>query len=122
MTTLGSKIKVKTWVIESFTVMMILLVIIAVKKFLFAEIICGVAVWVTFMHGQVADRMQEKQSVMQKPDVHCYKWSTRYFLIKESLWIIFFILIKSYAALAGSVLFFSYPFWRKFYRSKLKKG
>jgi len=112
---------VRTWHIESAVVFIVLFVITAIKNFENTEIVCSLAVWLTFMHGQVADRMQEKQAQMAKPDVDCYKWSNRYFLMKEALWITFFIMIGSFAALAGSVLFFMYPFWRKIYKKKWPK-
>jgi hypothetical protein len=111
----------RIWMIESFIVMVILAITMTINSFSNSELICSIAVWITFMHAQVADRMQEKQAAMIKPDVHCYKWLTRYFLIKESLWICFFIMTKSYAALTGAVVFFIYPFWRKLYK-KLKSS
>ncbi len=105
----------RTWILESTIVAAILSAVVFIKPFQRSEFVCTAAVWVTFMHAQVAGRMQEKQSSMLKPDVHCYKWSARYFLIKEGLWIIFFIMIRSYAALLGAIVFFLYPFWRKCY-------
>jgi hypothetical protein len=108
--------RIKTWMVESLVVAGILSASILIHPFKLSELICGVAVWITFMHGQVSDRMQEKQSQMSNPDVSCYKWSTRYFLLKEAMWITFFLMIGSYSALVGSLVFFVYPFWRKFYR------
>lgn len=107
---------------ESAFVFLFLLVTVIIKKFSLHEIICGLAVWFTFMHAQVADRMQEQQSQMEKPTVECYKKSNYYFWIKEVLWITFFLMMKSYAALVGSVIFFFYPMWRKFYNKKIKKS
>lgn len=107
--------------IESAVVGLVLTTVLFLKRFTLPELVCSAAVWVTFMHGQVADRMQEKQAVLSKPDVHCYKWSARYFLVKEFLWIGYFLLSHGYAALAGAGLFFLYPFWRKFYRWQQKK-
>lgn len=99
----------KTWKIEAIVILSILLLSLLFKEVSIADILCLLGVWTTFMHGQVADRMQEKQALMIKPDVECYKWSNRYFFIKEGLWITFFLLIRSYPALIGSVVFFCYP-------------
>jgi O-antigen/teichoic acid export membrane protein len=82
------------------------------------EIVVTAAVFVTFMHASVSDRMQERQALMEKPDVECYAKSNRFFMIKEALWITFFIMIKSWGALLGAVIFFLYPFWRKWYRKR----
>lgn len=107
---------IKTWVWESIVVATMLLGIMFFNGFSKAEVICSFAVFFTFMHAQVADRMQEKQSKALKPDVECYKWSNRYFILKETLWISFFLIIGNYAALAGAIIFSLYPFWRMFYR------
>ncbi len=112
----------KTWQIESAIVLMILTVSLFFKEIRFEDVVCLIAVWVTFMHGQIADRMQEKQSKMVKPDVECYKWSNRYFVVKETLWILFFLTIKSYPALIGAIVFSLYPLWRKLYNKKYLYG
>lgn len=82
------------------------------------EVIVTAAVFLTFQHAQIADRMQEKQAAMITPDVACH-WKSNYlFMAKEALWITFFIMIHSWAALTGAVIFFLYPFWRKGYRKR----
>lgn len=106
----------KTWHIEVIIVMIILSLQLFFTNFSINEIICSCAVLFTFKHAQIADRMQERQSIMEKPDVHCYKWSNRYFILKEAMWICFFLMTKSYAALSGAILFSLYPLWRKYWR------
>lgn len=106
--------------VESAVVAIVLFIPVALNGFKLSEIICSVAVLFTFKHAQIADRMQEKQAILEKPDVYCYRWSNRYFTIKEALWITFFLMIGSYAALCGSILFFVYPFWRRLYRKRIK--
>ncbi len=96
----------KTWVYESGVVFSALLLTSFLKGFTLPEVTCGLAVWITFMHGQVSERMQYKQSQMVVPDVDCYKWSNRYFISKEILWIAFFVMVHSYSAIVGSVIFF----------------
>ncbi len=87
-----------------------------------SEIIATAAVFLTFMHASVADRLQEQQAIKAQPDVWCHYKLKRYFLGKEALWILFFILIQSWAALLGSVIFFLYPFWRQWYRQRYPLG
>ncbi len=106
----------KTWKIELLIVAIVLLVQLCFRAFTFSEIICSFAVLFTFMHAQIADRMQERQSLLTRPDVDCYKWSNRYFIIKEFMWITFFLMTNAYAALSGAILFFLYPAWRKYWR------
>lgn len=110
--------KVRTWQIEAIVVLLLLVASLFFKAITFADVVCCIAVWITFLHAQVADRMQEKQAKMVTPDVECYKWSNRYFLVKEALWILFFVTIHSYPALIGSITFFIYPYYRKIYRKK----
>lgn len=81
------------------------------------EYVGWLAVLATFAHGQVADRMVEKQAGLEKPSVECYRWSLGYYLIKEICWLIYFVAFKSYAALCGCIVFLLYPVWRKLYRS-----
>ena len=86
--------------------------------FRWTEVIAVAAVFFTFRHAQIADRMQESQAAKAHPDVPCHWQSNYFFAGKEALWITFFILIHSWAALSGSIIFFCYPFWRKYYRNK----
>lgn len=79
-----------------------------------------VAIFMTFMHAQIGDRLQERQGNMEVKTVACYWKMSWYFGIKEILWIFAFILMENYAAIVGSFLFFLYPFWRKFYRKHIK--
>jgi phosphotransferase system glucose/maltose/N-acetylglucosamine-specific IIC component len=92
------------------------------KTIRITEIIAALAVFFTFHHAQIADRMQEKQAAMVTPDVDCHWKSNYYFMVKEGLWITFFLLVKSWAALSGAIIFFLYPFWRKYYRKKYPMG
>lgn len=107
----------KTWVFELFFVATILLIVLLNKKsFSYVEVIGSLAVLSSFAHGQISDRMAERQSALVKPDVECYRWSLFYFLFKEILWSLFFILNHAYSALVGVIIFLLYPAWRKIYR------
>jgi len=107
---------IKTWHKEALIVGLVLLIQLFFIQFKLTEIICSLAVYYTFLHAQVADRMQERQALQVKPDVECYKKSNIYFMVKEALWVAFFVMTNAYAALSGAILFFLYPIWRKYYR------
>jgi hypothetical protein len=80
------------------------------------EWIGAAAVFCSFRHGIIADRMAERQAVAVKPDVHCWRLAGRYFVAKELLWVGYFVAHRSYAALVGCGLFLAYPAWRKLWR------
>ena len=107
---------IKTWYIEALIVAIVLFLQLFFTGFHAPEIICSLAVFFTFLHAQVADRMQERQAILENPDVHCYWKSNWYFATKEFLWIAFFFMTSAYAALSGAILFSIYPFWRKYWR------
>lgn len=117
---------VQTYILESIFVLLILILtaLLAGKDWL--EWIAVLAVFFTFSHASVANRMEEKEELKakkgQKIDVSCYKMSSRYFFLKESLWFLYFFLAGSYSALAGVIVFLFYGWWRKTYRTynKLK--
>lgn len=106
----------KTWYIEAGVVAVVLFVQLFFTHFYISEIICSFAVFVTFLHAQIADRMQERQAILETPDVHCHWKLNWFFTIKECLWIAFFLMTNSYSALSGAILFSLYPFWRKYWR------
>ncbi len=86
------------------------------EKIRLTEVIGTLAVHFTFLHAQIADRMQERQAAMIDPDVECHWKSNYFFILKEMCWISFFLLTHSWAALMGAVMFCLYPLWRKWYR------
>lgn len=107
----------RTWHIEASVVAVVLFIqLYFFSHFTVSEVICSFAVLLTFKHAQIADRMQERQALMENPDVHCYRWSNRYFVMKETLWIVFFLMTKSYSALSGAIIFSIYPLWRRYWR------
>lgn len=82
------------------------------------EVIAVLAVFFTFQHAQVTTALSESQAIKDVPEVSCYWRGNVYFLLKEGLWIAFFLMIKSWAALSGAIVFFIYPFWRRWFRKK----
>lgn len=77
------------------------------------EFIGTLAVIFTFCYVQVATRLDEKST---KESLPCSHWLTKYLFIKETLWLIYFIVfLKAWSAAIGVCLFLLYPFWRKSY-------
>ncbi len=111
---------VKTFVIESAFVLttLVLTAFFAGKEW--QEWIAVFAVYFTFKHASVSNRMEEqealKKSKGEKVTVDCYKKSTHFFYAKEVLWFGYFFLTASYSALAGVIVFLIYGWWRKIYR------
>jgi len=74
------------------------------------------AVFVTFLHGQVSDRLREYAEGQQAIPPECSAKEQWYYLAKEVLWVAVFGLSLNYPALLGSFAFLAYPRWRKRYR------
>ena len=108
--------KIRTWQVEHIFVFLILATVAIISGNRPVEWIGVFAVLLTFAHTTVSDRMAEKESLKSKPDVDCYKWSTRYFVLKEILWLTYFFIHQSYTALIGVIVFLIYPIWRRWYR------
>ena len=87
------------------------------------EWIATAAVFFTFLHAQMGNKMQEADAAKTKPAVKHSAMIIVYQILKEGLWVVFFFMTHAWAALLGAVVFFCYPFWRTWYRNKhpLKK-
>src|SRR5688572_20481526 len=106
--------KLRTWHLETLVVATTLIVRnIVTRKGGWVEWVGAAAVLVNFGHASIADRMAAKQAEMVKPDVECYRLANWYYLNKEFLWLLYFVLKGSYSALVGCVVFILYPVWRK---------
>ncbi len=108
----------KTWKIELTVVALVLGAVVALTRGGLIEAVGAFAVLLAFAHAQVAERMREKQAAKANPDVHCHRWSTRYFVAKELLWLSYFVAHRSWAALVGVGVFLLYPLWRKWWRAR----
>jgi hypothetical protein len=107
----------RTWYFETaFAVAVIVSTTLATATRAIDWIACA-AVIATFRHGQITDRMVEAQGALPTPTVHCYRVAGRYWVMKEVLWIAFFVLQGSYAAVVGAALFALYPAWRRAWRA-----
>lgn len=113
--------KIKTYKLELAVATVILVSTAVLSGGSLAAWIGSIAVLISFCHTQVADRMGEEQELSKTPSVDCYKKLNQYLIAKEFLWIIYFIMLKAYPSLMGTVLFLLYPLWRKFYRKRFPK-
>lgn len=126
----------KTWMFEMAVVAIVLIAVVIASGGGWVELIGATAVILTFGHAQVADRFAEQeaknvgfipfaseeeyQRTISK-SVYCYKWTTRYLVSKELVWVIYFVVHRSWSALAGCSLFLIYPIWRRYWR-RLKES
>ena len=93
------------------------LMLAATKRYLMpVEWIGAVAVLLTFGHAQVANRLAERAEI-QADGVECYRWARRYWIGKEILWLIYFVMLGAYSALVGVGVFLLYPIWRVLWRA-----
>jgi hypothetical protein len=79
--------------------------------------LAAAAVFYTFAHVQVANRLDEAEERRAVQEVACRYKLVRYLIIKEVLWVAFFVYTESWPALVGCGLFLGYPVWRRWYRS-----
>lgn len=82
------------------------------------EWVGALAVLLSFMHGQIADRHGAAEAAAAaRGDVRvaCWRWSARYFIGKEIAWVVYFVAHRSWSALVGCGLFLLYPLWRRWY-------
>jgi len=109
---------VKTWKLE---MLVVALVLVATYHFAgggLAERIGALAVLAAFGHTQVTERLREREALKTKPDVSCHRWALGYFIAKEALWLVYFVLHHSWSALVGVGVFLLYPIWRKWWRAR----
>lgn len=109
----------KTWQFEMLVVAAILVTVALATGGGPLELLGAGAVLLSFAHAQVADRLAEREASRARPSVECHRWATRYLVGKESLWLLYFVMHRSWAALAGVGLFIVYPLWRRFWRSRM---
>jgi outer membrane murein-binding lipoprotein Lpp len=117
--------RIPTWVYESLVAAVILGVVFYLGGGSWQEAVGSLAVFVGFLHGQVSDRLSEKEAQRASAPaaqdlVHCWRRERDYFLVKEVLWLTYFISLKAWAALVGVGLFLTYRLWRHVYRTYIK--
>lgn len=125
LTTVVKKIKkihpcIKTYMVEEVFVCMVLVAVAILSSKGLIEWLGVAAVFFTFKHSVIANRMEEAEANRIKKNepiiVECYKKQTRFFYIKEILWFGYFIWLGAWSALVGVVVFLLYPLWRKVWR------
>lgn len=123
----------KTWQAELLVVLMVLSLTVIYTGGAWVEWLGAAAVLAGFAHAQVSDRLAEgaklNEAIARQAEkwewaaaearthnVHCWRWSLRYFVTKEALWLVYFVAHRSWSALAGVAVFLAYPVWRRWYR------
>lgn len=114
----GSGGSVRTWHFELLVVAHLLVVTWAFTGAQLLELVGAAAVLLALAHAQIADRMAEREAQKRDPDVPCWRWSRRYFMGKELLWLAYFVGHQSWSALVGVGVFLLYPLWRAWYRRR----
>lgn len=109
----------RTWIWEMGTVALILAAVLLATHAPIVEVIGSGAVLASFAHGQVSDRLAERDAARAVPEVHCVAWARRYFLAKEALWLVYFVAKGAWSALVGCAVFLAYPAWRALYRRRV---
>jgi hypothetical protein len=123
----------KTWHFEQAVVAAVLVAVAVASGGGALELLGAGAVLLSFGHASVADRLAEAERERRayvrfadgdtdKHAVACHRWATRYLVGKEALWVVYFVLHRSWAALAGCALFLAYPVWRRWYRGRRPLG
>jgi hypothetical protein len=107
---------VRTWHIEAVFVAGVLCTVSYVSGKGLIEWVGTLAVFFTWLHGSVADRLAEGPAA-ERSGVECAWKITPYFYTKEALWCVYFTWLGAWSALAGSALFLGYGVWRKAWRS-----
>jgi hypothetical protein len=127
----------KTWMLEMALAALVLIAVVLDTHGGLPELVGALAVLLSFGHAQVADRLAEKEAQRVKENdeetyenlvrlsaswVECYRWATRYLISKEIVWVVYFVMHKSWSALAGCGLFLVYPIWRRWWRLHRKRA
>lgn len=116
---------IKTWQKELGVILLVLLVgaglnIAAPGADVVGVVLSTLAVTVTFMHAQVSDRLREYAEGQLPSPPECMALERTYFILKEILWVGFFLWMWNFPALIGAVAFLAYRRWRTYYRSSSK--
>src|SRR3989344_1622450 len=90
------------------------------KKFAIIWLSAG-AVFGSFLHAQVGTYMAEDMSITEKPLTECYHKLGEYWVYKEILWFLVFLISGAYPAIAGNIIFLLFPVWRKIYKEERGK-
>jgi len=109
---------IRTWMVEMAVVTVVLATVAIASGGGAVELLGATAVVLTFGHAQVAERLAERDAARVRPSVACHRWAVRYLLAKETMWCAYFVMHRSWSALAGVGLFLAYPAWRRWWRAR----
>jgi hypothetical protein len=122
--------RLRTWHAELAVVALILGATVAATAGAWREIVGSLAVLAGFAHAQVSERLAEHAKLTDRfasnvnghlgqpapgssHHAYCWRWSSRYFLAKELLWLVYFVSLQAWSALVGVAVFLLYPLWRR---------
>jgi hypothetical protein len=106
----------RTWHVEMAVVAAVLGAVLWLTEAPARELLGAAAVLAGFGHASVSDRMAAAQARQSAPDVACFRWAQRYWVVKELCWVGYFAASRSYSALVGCAVFLLYPLWRALWR------
>jgi hypothetical protein len=106
----------RTWHVEHAVVIVVLLGVWLATGHEPRELAGSLAVYLSFGHASVSERLREREAARPVPSVECYRKATLYFVGKEVVWAAYFIWSGTYAALVGCAVFAAYPLWRRHWR------
>lgn len=109
--------KIRTWHVEAAFVVVALTMLTEFTHPRPVDWLALFAVIYTFNHCQVTSRMAEAQADSPEPSVECHRAAAVYWIVKECLWIVYFGIQRSWAAVGGAVIFAAYPAWRRWWRA-----
>jgi len=104
--------RIKTWQLECLCVAVVLFAVALGSEHPTREALCALAVLLEFGEATVVDRVLESPNA-RRPGVGKL---LPYLVIRECVWIVYFLLVGSHSAIVGCVIFILYPAWRAFHR------
>lgn len=112
-----NRLGLKTYQVELAFIALVLSLVNIYWNKPWVEWLGALAVLFTFAHAQIAFRASEKENELvakgSKPQLECYWKSKWFFILKETSWFSYFILVGAASPLIGIAFFILYPFWRK---------
>ena len=118
-----SKGRLRVWHYETLAVMVLVAAVVVLSGDDPTEWVGFAALTLAHGRNSVMFRFSEAQRRASQLDPHhvqCWAWAGRYFLLAECFWAAYFILHRSWAALAGVGIFLGYGQWRKWYGRRKK--
>lgn len=108
----------KTWHWETLTVMAVMAAVVLLTGNRPIEWIGWAALMLAHGRNSVMIRMSEAQQQAGAGGPHhveCHAWGTRYLWSGECFWACYFVMHRSWSALAGVAVFALFPLWRRWY-------